>query len=309
MRRYAASSDVLNRWVELGVTSEHVFLFFLTYMNPYYLGGYLMRGSLQLNDPSSPPLRLNQWNFINLHNGTSVNFFVSGMNDFCITGHLVRSEIATFDYTLIRYQQFLDEYNRQFDPALLAKNSQIPLEERLRRGELVQRAKQTLQSRVTLREQAARSKRIPQQDELPTLADEDLRYLSDKQLELYRDFFDQDGDIDDKALQAIFKLRESGELQGIKHPGSLQPDSASEFMAAEFALHAIEQQIEPDIWAKLLITFVNLQNFKYDQQQADEEQADEEQKEHLQQTYNTMSMEELKHAYADNLLKAAKLGD
>ncbi|MDD9270632.1 hypothetical protein ACFPES_26605 [Paenibacillus sp. GCM10023248] len=311
MRKYAPSSDLLNRWVELAVTTDHVFKFFLTYMNPYYLGGHLSRSSLLTNDASSPPLRYNQWNFIKLHSGASVNFFLTEINDHDIAGHLVRSEIANIDFTIIRYQQFFEAYACRFRPALAANISRIPPEERRRLCDLVQRAEQTLQARVALRELAARSKRIPQAGELPALDDQDLRYLSDAQLELYSEFHDHDGQLDYEAVQTGFELYGNGELRSSKYPGHLEPDPAVDFLFAEFALHAIEREISPDIWSKLLIPLVEFQELfiqtcaptgKKDTQQPDPGRI-----EHLRRKYDAMSVQELQRAYADNLLKACSL--
>lgn len=320
-----------NRWVELGLPNGHFFKFYIGYLNPNYIGGYLSRGSYKtlycpplqscINLPECVP-QINNWVILEFQKSQFLWFFLTYLDENFLGGYLMPKMIKTVDFTIVHYQHFFEEYDRRFHPALLSQNSQIPLKERERRKQLVKRAEQVLLKRLKNRALAAKDGIIPNHNDMPTLDFNDVQYLSNKQLELYKEFFlDKKGNFDYKKIQTCFELFNNGEIQGNKYPGNLQPDSASEFLFAEFALQAIEYNIKSEIWSELLKTFVKTQqifiqvyrpngikipdlgdyrysNFKYYKQVGDK------QKERLRKKYDYMSKEELEQAYSKNLILA-----
>lgn len=337
-----ASQNFINKWIELGLSNNHLFKFYLTYFDPIYFGGYLSKSSYKDFHCTSPFLReylcehkiqntqqliptyqcIDNWILLDFERPQCLNFFLTYTNENFIGGYLIRNTIKTLNFTIIHYQNFLEEYDRRFHPILLPQNNEIALKEREKRLLIVRRAEQILIARLKRRLVDAKNEKITGNNEIPTLDKNDIQYLSDRQLELYKEFFlNEKGILDYKKIQVCFELFNNGEIQGNKYPGNLQPDTATEFLFAEFALLAIDNDIDAKIWAELLKTFVKTQeifiqvyhpnkilpskledyqytNFKY------YKQINEVKKEMLRKKYDNMSTKELVMAYNENLIRA-----
>lgn len=328
-----------NRWIELGMPNGYFFKFFVTYLNQNTIGGYLSRGSYKTF--YYPPLssmysysvpqnaqqsvsnqHLNSWITLEFQNTQFLNFFVTNIDENFIGGYIIRNKIKAFDLGIVRYQRFFEEYDRRFHPMFISQNKQIPMEERKNIIQIVRKAEQVLTNRAKKRALLAIDGKIPNKNDMPSMDFNDVHYLSNLQLQLYNEFFlDEKGNLDYKRIQTCFELFDNGEIQGNKYPGNLQPDSASDFLFAEFALQAIEFSIDSEVWNELLKTFVKTQeifiqvyrpnsikipkmsdysfsNFKY------YKQVNNYQKERLRKKYDNMSKDELEWEYSKNLLEA-----
>lgn len=264
----------------------------------------------------------NNWILLNFQNCGCSTFFLTDINTNFLGGYLNSNVIKTVDFSIVLYQRFFEEYDYRFHPMLLPQNNHLSIAERKKRIEIVKRAESVLFQRLEQRVLAAKSGRIPFYNELPKLDRKDVEYLSDKQLELYKEFFlNEKGHLDYQKIQVCFELFDNGEIQTNKYPGSLQPDSASDFLFAEFALHAIENNFKTKIWSELLKTFVKTQeifiqvyrpntisppklddyhfsNFRYYKQVSDI------QKQKLRKKYDCLSTSELELEYSKNLIRA-----
>jgi hypothetical protein len=331
--------NFMNRWIELGLPNGQFFKFFVTFLNQNYIGGYLSRGSYKtfycthslsnmysygqqnVQQFMSYP-HINSWIILDFQKFQLLSFFLTYIDENFIGGYLIRNMIKTVDLSIVHYQRFFEEYDRRFHPMFLSQNNQIPIEEREKRIQIVKRAEQVLFKRLKIRAFAAKDGKIPNHNDMPSLSINDVEYLSNKQLELYKEFFlDETGNLDYKRIQTCFELFDNGEIQGNKYPGNLQPDSAADFLFAEFALQAIKSNVNSEIWSELLKTFVKTQeifiqvyrpdgiknpklsdyryyNFKYYKQISNK------QKERLRKKYDYMSKDELEHAYCINLIRA-----
>ncbi|MEH7356631.1 hypothetical protein V7150_24280 [Neobacillus drentensis] len=328
-----------NRWIELGLSNGDFFKFFVTYLNQNFIGGYLSRGSYRTF--YYPPLssmysysvpqnaqqfvsyqQINSWITLEFQNSQILSFFVTNIDENFIGGFIIRNKIKAIDLFIIRFQRFFEEYDRRFHPMFISQDNQIPIEEREKRIQVVRNAEQVLMNRVKKRVLFAMEGKIPNKNDMPSMVSSDVNYLSNLQLQLYNEFFlDEKGHLDNKKIQTCFELFDNGEIQGNKYPGNLQPDSASDFLFAEFALQAIECSIDSEVWGELLKTFVKTQeifiqvyrpigikipklsdykfsNFKY------YKQVNNNQKEVLRKKYDNMSKDELEWEYGKNLLKA-----
>jgi hypothetical protein len=333
--------NFVNRWIELCLPNGYFFKFYLTYLDQHCIGGYLSRGSYNAFycTPSLSSMYLyeyrplhaqpflshqciNKWITLVFGKQKSSEFFLTYINENFIGGYLTRDMIETFDPSIVHYQLFFEEYDRRFHPMLLPQNNQIPIKEREKRIQIVSRAEAILMERVKKRAVAAKNGKTPNQNDMPSLDINDIQYLSNTQVELYKEFFlDEQGNLDYKRIQRGFELFDNGEIQSNKYPGNLQPDSASDFSFAEFALQAIENNVHPEIWSELLKTFVKTQeifiqvyrpdgieiptlgdysysNFRY------YKQVSENKKERLRKKYDSMSKDELEQAYGKNLIRA-----
>ncbi|MGI8383721.1 hypothetical protein [Robertmurraya sp. P23] len=330
-----------NRWIEIGLTNGYFLNFYFTDLNQYYIGGYLSRGSYKTISyiPSIPSMYLydclsqktqhnmlykhiNKWVLLGFQRSKYLSFFLTYIDENFIGGYLTRNMIRTIDLSIVHYQIFFEEYDRRFMPKLISQNSQIPIKEREKRIQIVKRAERALFKRLEIRALASKYGKILNLNDMPSLDIIDVKYLSDKQLDLYKEFFlDENGKLDYVRIQTCFELFANGQIQGNKYPGNLQPNSAGDFLFAEFALQAIDFKINLEAWSELLKTFVKTQeifiqvyrpngirnpkltdykysNFKYYKQVSDK------QKVTLRNKYDNMSKNELEQSYNKNLKHA-----
>ncbi|MCD1260097.1 hypothetical protein B5M42_014880 [Paenibacillus athensensis] len=324
-------NKAVKRWVDLRSCQGQRLRWFVACVDAVLLGGYIFRGSLELLSPSGRPTGkpdaanavLRRWTIARLPRGGEMDFCPVFANVNFIGGYVKLSQLAAADPGILRDQLFFEQYDLRFHPVLLLGNPQISPEEKRRRMQIVERTEQALY-RIML-ERAAAAKAgltFPVAAQPGALNAGDLRYLSAKQLELYREFFsDGQGGIDFAGVQRAFERFDNGELQGNAYPGALQPDSASDFLYAEFALQAIYNDIEPQVWSELLKSFVKTQEIYVDvyrppgvkQPDLDdyafthfrsERQVDQPHKERQRQRYDRMSLGELEAAYRRNLARA-----
>lgn len=330
-----------NRWIELGFLNNNKFLkFYPTSLINNYVGGYLSRSSYKnsyciipffnlqnsmyklIKDPRNNSLKcLNRWIILNSYN-YSFPFFLTHIDKNFIGGYLPLNIIVSLDASILDYQNFFEEYDMRFHPKLLSENKKIPIEEQKKRIQIVELAESILLTRLKKRILFSKDKKVPSDNEIPSLGINDIQYLSIKQLDLYKEFFlNKNNELDYKRIQRCFELFNNGEIQNNKYPGNLQPDSASEFLFAEFALQAIEKDINSEVWGELLKSFVKTQeifiqvyrpkgvkkpklfdydysNFRY------YKQVTEATKEKLRIKYDDMSKRELEKAYSENLWEA-----
>ncbi|MGJ7923265.1 hypothetical protein [Neobacillus sp. LXY-4] len=315
-----------NRWIEIGLPNGHFYKFYFTDINPLYIGGYLSRGEYKnlYSDiyPNGSVSPINRWVSLSFHKSLVLSFFLTHISENFIGGYLPRNMIQSVKLSIIQDQLFFEEYDLRFLPSLVGLNPKIPIEEKEKRIQVVKRAERVLFERLKTRNRAAKVGRIPNFNEMPSLNVDDIIYLSNKQLELYYEFFlDGKGHLDFKRIQTCFELFANGQIQGNKYPGNLQPNSAGDFLFAEFALQAIEYNVNSEIWSELLKTFVKTQeifikvyrpngimnpklsdykyyNFKYYKQVSEKKKA------RLRNKYDSMTKNELEQEYGKNLMKA-----
>jgi|GEM_PF-2693863 len=276
-----------------------------------------------VDGPPVAGIELQRWTVARLADGKEIDLYPVYANVNVIGGYLRLSQLAGADLALLRDQLFFEQYDLRFHPGLLPANPHIAPEEKRKRVEIVERTEPALY-RIMLERAAAAKAGYASRYEAKTAAPEigDLRYLSARQLELYREFFpDGRGGIDYAGVQRAFERFDNGELQGNAYPGALQPDSASDFLFAEFALQAVHSGVEPDVWGELLKSFVKTQEIYIEVYRPpgvrpprlgdytftnfrSERQIDEARKRRLRQRYDRMSLTELEAAYMSNLAKA-----
>lgn len=332
-----------NKWIEVGLFNDFYFKFFLTHWDKNYLGGYLSRNAYNtlfcvptLTNQSSlqygpnknilqftPNECINNWVQIGFENAQYLKFYLTFANENDIGGFLPGKSLKKLDFSIVHYQEFFEEYENKLNPMLINKNNQLSKEEKTRLIQVISDVHSILKARLLKRGLASKEGgRIPNHTELPNAAIDDIQYLSNKQLQLYKEFFNgfrEQSNFD--QFHECFELFSNGEIRGTKYPGQGQPDSSDEFLFSEFAIQAIELNIDVEIWSELLKTFVKSQeffiqvyrpdgievptlrdytfsNFKYFKQVSQNE------KERLRKKYDKMSIYELKQAYSRNLLKA-----
>ncbi|MDN3015697.1 hypothetical protein PH210_05670 [Paenibacillus sp. BSR1-1] len=333
----------MNKWIEVGLSNDFYFKFFLTYWDNHYLGGYLSRNAYntlycvptftnqsylqygpQNNLPQYTPNDcINSWVQIGFENARYLKFYLTSANENDIGGFLLQNSIKNLDFSIVQFQEFFEEYENQFHPMLINNNIQLSKEEKTRRIQVINDVYTILLARLLKRGLASKEGgRIPKHTELPNAAIDDIQYLSNKLLQLYKEFFNGFHDQSNfHRFHECYELFSNGEIRGTKYPGQGQPDSSDEFLFSEFAIQAIELNIDVEIWCELLKTFVKSQeifiqvyrpkgievptledytfsNFQYFKQVSQNE------KERLRKKYDKMSFYELIQAYSRNLLKA-----
>lgn len=156
--------------------------------------------------------------------------------------------------------EFFEEYDNRFNPRDVARNPNMTSEEKKIRQETVRRVLETLVERRDIRAWTSTYGTVPPPSFLPRVNGEDVRHLSDAQLELFNEFFSGgDGDIDYEAFQICFEKFANGELRNPQNPGEREPDGGYFFLFAEFAFLAVAQAFETTKWKKLLRTFLKCQ--------------------------------------------------
>jgi hypothetical protein len=166
----------------------------------------------------------------------------------------------TVDPEVKKYQFFYWHYDHETHPQLILENPDIPDEEKPQRRSIIVQTAPVLSRRVLKRAEIVENGRTPEPGELPQVPDVSwVEYLSELQLGIIRQYL-PDGyqNIDVAAFTGAFEMFANGELRVEVVDGvwNSEPDSAYEFSFAEFALVAIENNVETEEWGSLLNALV-----------------------------------------------------
>jgi hypothetical protein len=240
---------------------------------------------------------------------------------------------------------FFAEYDLRFLPGdpqfgIPANKSMSPATKAARSADVTAMVSE-LQKRLNDRVTDALARRGMGAVKVPSPLDARARRLSGAQLALYREFFpDGSGGINLSAFQFAFELFANGELRNPVHrKGVGEPNGGFFFLFAEFAFLCVDSHIEETVWRKVLRTVVKtqeifmhiyrpsphrtpprvgepppkpgparrkLEDFDFNNFNASG-RSDLKRKEKLRAKYDKMTVNTLRQAARDNLLRALRM--
>jgi hypothetical protein len=160
-----------------------------------------------------------------------------------------------------KYHSFFADLDYQTNPPLVAQNPNLTTQEKKKRTAIITRTIGVLAQRVDQRRLYGKINQIPPQQDLLNSQDiNDVSYISDLQMAIYKAHFGNP--LDSSDFGKAFEMFANGELR-INPPKdgywNSEPDSAFEFFFAEFGWLAIDNNSNEQDWGVLIGQLVKSQ--------------------------------------------------
>ena len=162
--------------------------------------------------------------------------------------------IASIPNPVIRKaQEFFAFYDHQSLPPLVARNPELSEAEKRKRIQIVGDSLQILTDRVLIRGKYGAQGEVPPVSEMPNYDRASIIYLSELQKNIFNKHYFNNGSLELGGIETAFELFTNGDLRLIDPLGirNGEPDSAFEFSFAEWALLAIQNNVDPDYWKQI----------------------------------------------------------
>ncbi|HEY9005439.1 MAG TPA: hypothetical protein VIM75_04850, partial [Ohtaekwangia sp.] len=162
--------------------------------------------------------------------------------------------IATIQNPIIKKaQEFFAFYDHQSLPPLVERNPDLSATEKKKRIQIVVNSLGILTNRVLIRGKYGAQGKVPPVSEMPNYDHDSIVYLSELQKNIFDKYYLVNGSLDLDAIETAFELFTNGDLRLIDPLGirNGEPDSAFEFSFAEWALLAIQNNVDADYWKQI----------------------------------------------------------